>query len=62
MTSPLHLRVVLYDFGGVLGQLLDTFFWALTISWSQLLALCVKWPLVFDLGGIGISYKDPNLV
>ena len=28
----------LHDFGGVLGQPLDTFFWALTISWSQLLA------------------------
>ena len=26
------------DFGGVLGRPLDTFFWALTISWSQLLA------------------------
>ena len=30
----------LHDFGGVLGHPLDTFFWALTISWSQLLALC----------------------
>ena len=28
----------LHDFGGVLGRLVDTFFWALTISWSQLLA------------------------
>ena len=28
----------LCDFGGVLGQPLDTFFWALTISWSRLLA------------------------
>jgi hypothetical protein len=29
----------LHDFfGGVLGQPLDTFFWALTISWSRLLA------------------------
>jgi hypothetical protein len=27
----------LYDFGGVLGRPLDTFFWALTISWSRLL-------------------------
>ena len=26
---------------GVLGQLWDTFFWALTISWSRLLAPCV---------------------
>jgi hypothetical protein len=28
----------LHDFGSVLGQPLDTFFWALTISWSWLLA------------------------
>ena len=29
----------LHDFGGVLGRWpLDTFFWALTISWSRLLA------------------------
>ena len=28
----------LHDFGGVLWRPLDTFFWALTISWSQLLA------------------------
>ena len=28
----------LYDCGGVLWRPLDTFFWALTISWSQLLA------------------------
>ena len=27
-----------YDFGGVLGRPLDTFFWNLTISWSRLLA------------------------
>ena len=28
----------LHDVGGVLGRPLDNFFWALTISWSQLLA------------------------
>ena len=28
----------LHDFGGVLGGPLDTFFWALTNSWSRLLA------------------------
>ena len=28
----------LHDFGGALGWPLDTFFWALTISWSWLLA------------------------
>ena len=27
-----------HDFGGGLGRPLDTFIWALTISWSQLLA------------------------
>ena len=27
-----------HDFGGVLGRPLDTFFWALKISWSRLLA------------------------
>ena len=27
-----------HDFGGVLGRPLDTFFWALTIPWSRLLA------------------------
>ena len=27
-----------HDFGGVLGWPLNTFFWALTISWSRLLA------------------------
>ena len=34
----------LHDFGGVLGRPLDTFFWALTMSWSRPLGLCVKWP------------------
>jgi hypothetical protein len=38
----LHLRIrdhtKLHDFGGVLGRPLDAFFWALTISWSRLLA------------------------
>ena len=28
----------LHDFGGVLGRPLDTFVWALTISWSRVLA------------------------
>ena len=36
----------LHDFGGVLGRWpLDTLFWALTISWSRLVAR-VKWPLI----------------
>ena len=40
----------LHDFGGVLGRPLDTFFWALTISWSRLLAR-VKWPLAAIIVG-----------
>ena len=36
----------LHDFGGVLGWPLDTFFWALTISWSWLLARVWRWPLM----------------
>jgi hypothetical protein len=35
----------LHDFGGVFGWPLDTFFWALTISWLQLNGSCVKWHL-----------------
>ena len=34
----------LHDFRGVLGRPSDTFFWALTILWSRLLARCVEWP------------------
>jgi hypothetical protein len=34
----------LHDFGGVLGRPLDTFFWALTISWSRLLARVYSGP------------------
>ena len=32
------VTTLLHDCGGVLGRPLDTFFWALTISWSRLLA------------------------
>ena len=38
----------LRDFEGVSGRPLDTFFWAITISWSWLFGSCVKWPLVFS--------------
>ena len=40
MTSRYTWRSVttLHDFGGVLGWPFDTFVWALTISWSRLLA------------------------
>ena len=34
----------LHDFGGVLGRPSDTFFWALTISWSRLLARVCSGP------------------
>ena len=34
----------LHDFGGVLKRPTDTSFWALIISWSRLLGLCMKWP------------------
>ena len=37
-----------HGFGGVLGQPLDTFFWALTISWSRLLARVGSGPKVCD--------------
>jgi hypothetical protein len=36
----------LHDFEGALGQPLDTFFWALTISWSQLMACVWSGPKV----------------
>ena len=36
----------LHDFGGVLGWPLDTFFWALAISWSRLLACVWSGPRV----------------
>jgi hypothetical protein len=35
----------LHDFGGVLGQPSDTFFWSLTSSWSRLLACVWSGPL-----------------
>jgi hypothetical protein len=35
----------LHDCGGVLGRPLNTFFWALTISWSRLLACVWSGPL-----------------
>jgi hypothetical protein len=39
----------LHDFGGVLGRPLDTFFWALTISRSRLLAHVWSGPKSFNL-------------
>ena len=37
---------ILHDFGGVLGWPLDIFFWALTVSWSWLLACVWSGPYV----------------
>ena len=42
------------DFGGVLGRLLNTFFWALTISWSWLLAHVCSGPKMCSTYGIRI--------
>ena len=42
-----------HDFGGVLGRPLDTFFWALAISWSRLLALVWSGPNLLDLTWLG---------
>ena len=38
MTSHYATTTTIHDFGSALGWPLDTFFWALTISWSWLLA------------------------
>ena len=53
----------LHDIGGALGRPLDTFFWALTISWSRLLAcvwsgphwwhICTHLPSLYSLIDIG---------
>ena len=43
-----------HDFGGVLGRPLDTFFWALTTSRSQLLA---RVPSTYLLGGLDFNTK-----
>jgi len=41
----------LHDFGGVPGRPLDTFFWALTISWARLLALVCEVALIWTHEG-----------
>ena len=45
--------ITLHDFGGVLGQPLDTFFWAPTISWSWLLACVCSGPQYHNFGARG---------
>ena len=51
----------LHDFGGVLGWLLDTFFWALTISWSRLLARVWSGPKI-DVRFSHLTWKTFNLL
>ena len=41
----------LHGFGGVLERPLDPFFWALTISWSQLLARVRSGPNSSQISG-----------
>ena len=41
----------LHDFGGVVGRPLDTFFWALTISWSRQLARVWSGPSAVHMSG-----------
>ena len=50
----------LHEFGGVLGRTLDTFFWALTISWSRLLARVWSGPRVesSNLQFSGVRYLE----
>ena len=61
----------LHDFGSVLGRPLDTFFWALTTSWSRLSAhvrsgpegsgnsyACVKCVNFEDIKSVGMTYMS----
>ena len=51
----------LHDFGGDLGRPLDTFCWALTSSWSQLLALRARlWAVTAVLGVFGRTLLKNN--
>ena len=54
MTSHYTWRSVttLFDLGGVLGRPLGTFFWALTIGWSWLLARVRSGSYVFGPGNL----------
>ena len=49
--------ITLHDFGGVLGWPLDTFFWALKISWSRLLARVWSGPDT-QLGGTHARFHN----
>ena len=46
-------KTTLHDFGGLLGWHLDTFFWALTISGSRLLARVWSGPHYYDSNAQG---------
>ena len=47
----------LHDFGGVLGRPLDTFFWALTISWSRLLASWLVCEVILSSNNTPIKFR-----
>jgi hypothetical protein len=51
----------LHDFGGVVGRPLDTFFWALTVSWSLLLARVVALKIIWDGSAGWLSWMLDNL-
>ena len=52
-----------HDTGGVLRWLLNTLFWALTMSWSRLLARVWSGPYGTPIGRRNSSYwKPPNQV
>ena len=48
------------EFGGVLGQPLDTFFWAHNFMVTALDS-CVMWPLISDLVAVGHSSSNTCL-
>jgi hypothetical protein len=70
-TTLWRFVTTLHDFGGILGRPLDTFFWALIISWSRLSArvwsgpkhvvfgLCMNNLTIFET--VGILYVCPSL-
>ena len=63
MTSHYTWRSVttLHDVGGVLGRPSDTFFWALTISWSRLHEVALNTLCYFPLHTLGgADLENPN--
>ena len=58
MVSDCNWRSVktLHGFGGVFWRPLDTFFWALTISWSRLLARVWTGPKYFEVSVVHTLY------